>query len=319
MSVIQCNICGSNDLELIYKDAPDYITGHSFQVWQCKNCRAGITWPQPDDLSPYYPEKYRRYNPIILAILRFLYRLRVKKWSDKFPKPGVAFEMGCGDGLMLDTLRSLGWKVIGSERTPQSAYYPRHVLGLPIFVGGVDSIRPSGHFDLIYLFHVLEHLDDPLETLQKFTCMLKADGKLIIGVPNFSSWQAKLGREKWFHLDVPRHLTHYSLATLGFLLDRVGMKVESVGYVSIEHDLYGWVQSVLNRLDQDFNRLTCLFMQLRSPDLINVFQILFGAIIGLLITPIAAISWVLGQGGLIEVTAVKKIHYTESIKPTFRN
>ena len=273
-----CNVCSSRDLDLVYHEARDYITGDAFQVWQCKCCKAGITAPVPGDLSPYYPVKYRRYNRMIGDILKFLYRRRVQKWSGRFSTPGVAFEMGCGNGLMLDTLRGLGWEVIGSERTVQSAYLPRHSLGLPMFVGGLKSIYPSAHFDLIFLFQVLEHLHDPVKTAQQLLPFLKPNGKLIIGVPNFSSWQAKFGKEKWFHLDVPRHLVHYSPSALETLFKGSDVEIESVSYISWEHDPYGWVQTILNRLDRRSNRLTRLLMQIDPPGVANLLHLVLGGI-----------------------------------------
>ena len=302
MNELGCNVCGSRESELAYDEVIDYITGDFFQVWQCKHCKAGITWPRPDDLSPYYPAKYRRYNRLIRNILKFLYRQRVKNWASQFLVPGIAFEIGCGDGLMLDTLRDLGWKVIGSERTAQSAYFPSRILGLPVFVGGLDTIQPCPHFDLIFLFQVLEHLEDPVITLQQLARLLKPSGKLIIGVPNFSSWQAKVGQRRWFHLDVPRHLVHYSYTTLETLFKQFDMEIENVSYSSWEHDPYGWVQSILNRLDWRFNRLTRLLMQIDPPDIINLLHLAFAGIFGFVAIILSLVSWLLHRGALIEVT-----------------
>lgn len=302
----ECKVCGSSDVEIAYKSVSDYITGDHFEIWRCNHCSAAITWPLPDNFSPYYPEKYRRYPPIIIKTLKYLYRQRVKKWSSKFLEPGTAFEMGCGDGLMLSSLRDLGWKVFGNERTPQSAYFARHKLGLPIFVGGVGALPLVSSFDLIFLFQVLEHLEDPSGTIQNLSLILKPHGKLIIGVPNFSSWQSRFSGKNWFHLDPPRHLYHYSLPALEILAERSGLKIDSVHYVSLEHDPFGWIQSILNILDRQNNRLSRLLMGIDPPDPINLFHLLLSIILGIICVPLAAISWLIGQGGLIEVTASLK-------------
>jgi SAM-dependent methyltransferase len=179
------------------------------------------------------------------------------------------------------------------------------MLGLPIFVGGIESIQPSPHFDLIFLFQVLEHLEDPVKTIQQLSSFLKPNGKLIIGVPNFSSWQAKVGREKWFHLDVPRHLVHYSLSTLKILLKQCDMEIENVSYISWEHDPYGWVQSILNLLDRRYNRLTRLLMQIDSVDTVNLIHLVLGGAIGFVSVVLSLVSWLLHEGALIEVTAIR--------------
>jgi len=136
--------------------------------------------------------------------------MRAAKWSRGFKSPGVVFEMGCGDGIMLNSLRMYGWQVFGNERILGAAHFARHQLNVPIFVGGLDALSPTPIADLIILFQVLEHLEDPLKTLKQLNPLLKPAGKLIIGVPNFGGWQAKFGGAKWLHLDVPRHLFHFS-------------------------------------------------------------------------------------------------------------
>ena len=108
-------------------------------------------------------------------------------------------------------------------------------------------IDPSDRFDLLLLNQVLEHLTDPAPTLKALAGILKPEGKLIIGVPNFDSWQSTFGGNTWFHLDVPRHLHHFSLPSLSVLIGQSGLEIQNVSYASPEHDPYGWVQSALNR------------------------------------------------------------------------
>ena len=95
--------------------------------------------------------------------------------------------MGCGDGFMLDSLRKHGWKVIGSERTVAMARFAHDELGLNVFVGELDAIRPVPTFDLVILFQVLEHLDNPVQVLRQISQRLTPQGRLIIGVPNSTS------------------------------------------------------------------------------------------------------------------------------------
>jgi len=300
-----CKLCGSESTKLIYDFASDYITGDTFQVWQCQNCALAFTFPIPDDLSRYYPANYRRYNPLILNILKFFYRQRAKKWSNTFETPGIAFEMGCGDGFMLNTLRELGWQVIGSERTIQSAYFASHKLEIPIFVGGIECIHPAPLFNLVFLFQVLEHLDDPVGSLKQLSGFLKPNGKLIISVPNFAGWQSKISREKWFHLDVPRHLYHFSPASLEIYLQEVGLEIEKINYSSFEHDPFGWAQSLLNCVDHKHNRLTRLLMQIDKPNLMNFLHLIVGMVLIVGSVPLSFLSWLSKRGGIIEITAKK--------------
>lgn len=305
MTTSKCPICTSASLSTIHTIAPDYITGSVFQIQKCNNCKTAFTTPKPSDLSQFYPEKYRRYNPIVLNVLKALYNLRSAKWSNGFKSPGVAIEMGCGDGVMLHSLRTHGWKVFGNERTLGAANFARHKLNIPIFVGGIESLNPTPIADLIILFQVLEHLEDPIKTLKQLNPLLKPAGKLIIGVPNFGGWQAKIGGAKWLHLDVPRHLFHFSPQSLQYCLNESGFAIAQVSYKSFEHDPYGWSQSILNLFFKQHNLLTRFLMRLEKPSIAIIIHLALAALLGILCLPISILSWLFHSGAIIEVTAEK--------------
>jgi SAM-dependent methyltransferase len=296
-----CPICGSEILPR-YPAAADYITGDTFEVWQCVSCGAARTQPAPADLQKYYPAQYRQYNPIIAGVLRIFYRRRVARWLKLFERPGEVFEMGCGNGLMLHMLRERGWQVTGSERGGDAARIARETFGVRVIEGGPDELDPDARFDLILLIQVLEHLDDPVGTIKKLAARLKRGGKLVIGVPNFASWQSVFGGTSWFHLDVPRHLGHFSLPSLQKLLNGQGLDITNISYVSPEHDPYGWVQSFLNHMDSRPNRLTRLLMRLDPPDAANLLHLALGCLLFALAVPVSLVSWLARRGALIEVT-----------------
>jgi len=300
-----CDICGGQ-MRLRHKRAADYITGDVFDVWQCVSCGAGQTLPMPVDMGPYYPDRYRHYNPVIALLLRALYGRRVARWAKLFKTPGAAFEMGCGNGLMLHMLRRRGWQVTGSERGGEATRIARESFGVPVVEDGADALDPALRFDLILLIQVLEHLDDPVAVIQKLASRLAPGGRLIIGVPNFVSWQAAFGGAAWFHLDVPRHLRHFSQTSLVAMLRGQGFEIANVSYWSPEHDPYGWVQSVLNRVDAKPNRLTRLLMGLDPPGLINLLHLAAGCVIFVAALPLSAITWMARRGALLEVTCQRQ-------------
>ncbi len=305
LTTLKCPICESESLSVIYTIAQDYITGSLFQVQKCSNCDIAFTTPKPSDLSRFYPEKYRRYNPIILKILGTLYSLRAAKWSRGAKSPGVVFEMGCGDGIMLNSLRTHGWQVFGNERTLGAANFARHQLNIPIFVGGLDSLNPAPIADLIILFQVLEHLEDPMLILKQLNHLIKPTGRLIIAVPNFGGWQSRIGGKKWLHLDVPRHLFHFSPQSLQYCLNKSGFTITQVSYKSFEHDPYGWSQSILNLLFKKHNLLTRFLMRLDKLNITILIHLVLAVLIGILSLPITIMSWFFNSGALIEVTAEK--------------
>jgi len=291
---------------VLYPHAADYITKDVFGVWSCPKCRISWTQPIPANLEPYYPRSYRRYNAIIIAILKFLYRQRVARWNRLFAQPGSALELGCGDGFMLNALRSFGWEVCGTERTEEMAAFAREHFGLTVFVENTQPIPREKRFDLVIMFQVLEHLADPLPQLSRAASLLASGGRLVIGVPNFQSWQAEYGRDGWFHLDVPRHLFHWSPDSLREAAQRSGLKVDSISFVSLEHDPYGWVQSILNRQFGNCNRLTRLLMRAepwRPKDLVTLA-------LAALLTPVALglslASWACGRGAIMQAVLSKR-------------
>ncbi len=302
-----CTVCSAqsgatNGTKVIYEQAKDYITEDNFSVVGCSKCSLAWTVPVPSNLDPYYPKSYRRYTPIILFILKTLYRNRVKGWSNLFSKPGSALELGCGDGFMINALRELGWDVTGTERTSMMATFAREHFNLNVVVEEEGQKLEQGkQYDLIIMFQVLEHLIDPVKELKRARSLLKPDGKLVVGVPNFSSWQSKFARQGWFHLDVPRHLFHHSPESAKYLASATGLRIDNINFVSFEHDPYGWVQSILNRCFSNKNRLTKLLMRSTSFKTSDVFTFILAS----LLTPFALIlstsSWILNKGAIMQL------------------
>lgn len=243
----RCLICESAETAP-FLEGRDYISGKNFGLQRCDVCGFVFTWPQPTNLDDYYPKFYRDYHPLVLRLFHLVQRLRTKLWTRKFGQPGTALEVGCGHGWMLAALRDAGWQVTGIERTADSARFASEKLGLAVIVGDLTALKPGAQFDLIILHQVLEHLPNPMETLTTCARLLKPGGVVTIGVPNLASWQFRFSRRHWQHLDVPRHLGHFTPESLRGALNRAGLQVQRIGFVSLEYDPFGWVQSTLNRL-----------------------------------------------------------------------
>lgn len=305
MEKLVCPICSSPDVVREVSDAKDYLTGETFGVAKCQGCDVVFTEMPPADMGKYYPSFYRRYSPLVLRILRQFYSLRVGAWV-KGRTPGKVLEIGCGDGYMLSEFQRRGWDVLGVERTEHDADVARKTSNVPVIHGDIASLSNQlGDFDMIVLFHSLEHFRSPVEVLTCCRQHLKAGGLLVVAVPNFASWQAGFCREKWLHLDVPRHLCHYTPRSLGALLGRMGFSNLSFQFVSFEHDPYGWLQSLLNMLGFPQGALTESLMKRSRISFRGTAMVLLSC---LLIGPacfLAVLSWVAGRGALMEVKATK--------------
>jgi SAM-dependent methyltransferase len=267
-----------------------------------------MTDPVPISLDRYYPPRYRRFNAVAAFVLRRLYLRRVDGWLARLPKTGVALELGSGTGWMLRALRERGWLAVGSERTVAVAAAARDAAGVPMFVGDLDAIRDEPLLDLVVMFHVLEHLADPVAELRAIAGRVKPGGTLILGVPNIASWQARVVGSRWMHLDAPRHLCHFSPDAIERALRASGFRIARVNFRSFEHDPVGWVQGGLDRLGFEQGLLVKLLarMERRSGPLAALAAVLLAVPLGALGLVLALASWRSGAGAVMEVWAVRE-------------
>ena len=225
-----------------------------FQVRRCRDCGHHYTVPvvSAAAIGRYYPETYygevnRRFNPLMERMVGWFRRKRARALQ-RFAEPGRVLDIGCGRGLTLAALRDAGWQARGCEFSQASSRYAREVLGLDVDCGGFDPQRyADGEFDAVLLWHVYEHLPDARGALVEIARILKPGGVLALAVPNFESYQATWSRYAWFHLDMPRHYSHFSASWLRTQLPRYGFRVVDEYHGSLEQNPYGWIQSWLNR------------------------------------------------------------------------
>jgi SAM-dependent methyltransferase len=259
-------------------------------------------------MDAFYPARYRKYGAMTAAALRRIYRWRVHGWSRRFAAPGRALEVGCGDGWMLAALRDNGWHVIGSERAIDSARAAAALNRVATFVGDLEAVSAGPRFQLVLLFQVLEHLADPLVALRRGAGVLEPNGMLLVAVPNFASWQARFFGPSWFHLDVPRHLHHFSPQALTQAMELVGLKVVAVRFASFEHDPFGWIQSALNALGFKQNLLTKWLMGTAGDEATPIAlgaMLTIGAVLLVPSVVLAMLSWMARAGATMELWAVK--------------
>lgn len=300
-----CGSCGESLADGRRIASRDYVTRDPFDVVICPGCGTGWTTPVPGDLDPYYPRTYRRYNAWVARVLSVLYGWRVNRWCRRFSRPGAALELGCGDGVMLNALRSRGWVVCGTERTEAMAATARDRYGITMYVDPDGPLPGRDRFDMIILFQVLEHLADPVAALKRATGLLSDGGRIVVGVPNRGSWQAAFGAGQWFHLDVPRHLVHFTPEALATAAARAGLRVEAVGFASPEHDPYGWVQTILNRCAGDANHLSLLLMGASAWRMRDLLTLAAVVALGPVAVALALVSWACRRGAVMEAILVR--------------
>jgi 2-polyprenyl-3-methyl-5-hydroxy-6-metoxy-1,4-benzoquinol methylase len=304
--------------------AQDFVTHHGFQIAHCAACGFDITSPQPatNEIAAYYPAGYygnpgdRRFPPVVEALQKALYAQRVRMVeSVAGARRGRVLDVGCGRGLLLEAFRRRGWEVQGTELTETAACYARQVAGVPVEMGRLEEIGfPESHFDAITMWHVLEHVHDPRVVLAEVSRILKPGGVLLVGVPNFSGFEARLFKDKWFHLDVPRHVTHLTKATLKQALHENGLRDRRWSGFAPEYDAFSFVQSVLNRCGLRHNLLYNVLRRKQAkvidgehaPQWQVAVSLLLGAVLGVVSVPATFAAGLIEQAGTMTVLAVKK-------------
>jgi SAM-dependent methyltransferase len=150
-------------------------------------------------------------------------------------------------GVILVSLADRGFEVHGVEQSAEATRGADPRAKIRIAPRLADAGFDADFFDEVVIWHVLEHLGDPRETLVEARRILRPGGRLIVAVPNFSSAQARWSGTAWFHLDLPRHLFHFPVSALRELVDSSGFEIESEHHFSLRQNPFGWIQSALNR------------------------------------------------------------------------
>jgi ubiquinone/menaquinone biosynthesis C-methylase UbiE len=248
MEFVVCDICGVKEYSLIF-EAKDYLTGAVQKVVRCKKC--GLAYvnprPSPKELSDFYPQQYYGENPFFYEKLDAF--LRFRELSNTIKKGDIILDVGCGRGLLLSKLQRIGCEVWGTELSEVSARYAKENLNLSVISKNLnDCIFDKDYFDVVTMFHSLEHMMSPMKIVEEIYRILKPDGTLIIELPRFNSLYTRIFRDKWFHLDVPRHLYHFSDSTLQKLLASAGFDIIKEKHFALMYDSFGCLQSMLNCL-----------------------------------------------------------------------
>ncbi|OGW41049.1 MAG: hypothetical protein A2Y97_13230 [Nitrospirae bacterium RBG_13_39_12] len=297
----------------------------SYEIIICPGCRLWITQPFPDQEhldSLYSTNNYRKHHSRFVLpaekIVEFFRKLRCRRIKNLFYK-GRILDIGCARGLFLSLMREEGWKTFGLELNDNTAHHARNVIGLDVKSGNLsDAHFGVQSFDVITIWHVLEHLSDPILTINECNRILKKGGKLVIAVPNTESLQAKISGRFWFHLDIPYHLYHFNVRNLRLLLGRFSFKINKIRHFSFEFNPFGYLQSFLNISRIEHNLLYNLLKtkSIRKSLLSRTRRSKFIMHLSLtaILTPffiplsliLAVIEAVMRHGGTIEVYATKR-------------
>lgn len=233
-----CPICNGIHLD-DYMVAKDNLVSKSlFTIQKCSDCEFIFTNPRPDKnaISDYYiSDEYISHSAQNKSLFNSLYNVvRDKNIAYKldlisaFKKGDLhIYDYGCGVGTFLKNAQKKGWRASGFEPNDQAREL---AIGSDISLESIEQIlaRETKCFDVITLWHVLEHIHELDECIEKLKSLLKDDGVLVIAVPIVNAWDAEKYTNNWAALDVPRHLFHFTQSSIEKLFRKFGMKIASI-------------------------------------------------------------------------------------------
>lgn len=232
VETVDCSFCGS----------PDYSRYDSVDDWlivKCNRCGFCFTNPRPtlESLPSYYDLSYFRDGDV--KRFGFFnqyapgnpgadldYHQRIADIESCVDKRGRLLELGAAAGGFLNVMRARGWKVDGVEVSRDAVELAKKENGVDIFCGTLAEFESDETYEVVCMYHSLEHTPNPAYVIDRSYELLKPRGIIVIEVPNLAGFDARFNRErKLLSYDLPRHLNHFTPAIITKTLEKKGFEI----------------------------------------------------------------------------------------------
>lgn len=226
ITISSCPLCGGEELEPTLTCVDHYVTGEAFNLWRCRGCGFRFTqdFPAEAEMGRYYdaPE-YISHTDTRRGMMNRLYHwVRGYMLGRKARlvcraahcRQGRLLDIGTGTGYFPAVMQQRGWQVDAVEKNAQAREFARNRFGLEVKPESALGTMEEGSYDVITLWHVMEHLEHLNETWERLYRLLTPRGVLVVAVPNCSSYDARKYGALWAAYDVPRHLWHFTPDTM---------------------------------------------------------------------------------------------------------
>ena len=229
----KCAVCSSEDCRQLY-EVKDY------RIVKCKHCGfVYLDLAHEQSLTGIYQEEYFKgtfdseetfnvsgwdyFDPVHYSEV-LLHSRQALDTIERFLPPGKILDVGCGPGIFLRETLSKGWDPYGFDISDFAVQYAIEKLGLPnvkkMNVKEMNYVDNS--FDVITMFHIIEHVPYPRELLERCFKILKNNGIILVETPDISSKRAERAGLEWKYLKIPEHVNYFSLKILVDLLKKIG-------------------------------------------------------------------------------------------------
>ena len=235
-----CPVCKSTQIQP-QLSAKDYtVSGEIFSIVACNICTHLFTQnvAQQNEIGKYYAsEKYISHSDTQIGLVNKLYhsiRKRTLKSKKKLiegetqKSNGNILDIGCGTGAFLNMMKTEGWKITGLEPDENARVKAKTLYSIDPQPSNNIFNLPNNSYDAITMWHVLEHVHQLHEYIEQLKNMLTDKGKIFIAVPNYTSYDAQHYGQFWAAYDVPRHLYHFSPASMKKLVEQHGLTIKKI-------------------------------------------------------------------------------------------
>lgn len=250
-----CPWCGATSDHEYIKLNDLFLSQEHFSVFECDSCHLLFTVPRPssEKLGSYYKsENYYSHQENKKGLIPTIYesvksvnvRHKVKLATEGLSQ-GSVLDIGCGVGDFLSALMEKNWKIVGIEPDVDACSIAEKRLGVkPLSPSEYDSL-PDQSFDLITMWHVLEHVEDLHFQISQLHRLLKPGGRLLLALPNYLCFDAVHYQQYWAAWDVPRHLYH-------FKPDFIRSQISSFGFKYIDNQKLIWDAYYISYLSESY-------------------------------------------------------------------
>ncbi len=285
----KCPWCGSDKAQINLWLKDEFLSKEDFHICECLNCGLLYTMPRPskDKIGEYYKseeyyshqENKKGFIPKVYEAVKKINLKHKYKLASNGLKVGKVLDVGCGVGDFLHTAEMHGWECTGVEPSEDAKVIAqKRMNGKIISSEDLENI-PEGFFDLITMWHVLEHVDDLRWQVEQLRRLVKPKGRVVIALPNYKSYDGQYYKELWAAYDVPRHLNHFNKTTLTKIFKASGMELVKIdklrwdayyiSYMSEQYKLHslplargvyrGWISNCKAKRSGEWSSLVYIF------------------------------------------------------------
>lgn len=220
----RCPWCESENAQLHIELKDLFLTQEHFKIRECKECGLLFTTPRPNknEIGRYYKseeyyshqENKKGFIPKVYEKVKSINLKNKYKMTTEGKVKGNALDIGCGVGDFLHTMEQHDWECTGVEPSEEAKAIAKKRIKAQVLSSEEQNNLPDNSFDIITMWHVLEHVDALRWQIQQLYRLCKPGGRIVIALPNYKSYDGQYYKAEWAAYDVPRHLNHFNKETL---------------------------------------------------------------------------------------------------------